>query len=742
MIKRPMCFLALIYIGLILLLTVKDVKTGNILTSKELELEDGATMWFFGEVEKKEPGKNNISVTIKNAYVENDKTKIYKILVYVQNENSCQIGDKVKIQGKIKQLQKKTNKGMFHQALYYKAKKVNYLCSGKEVVVLERKGVSVREKIYQFRLCCYEKLFQIFPENTAALAGGILLGIKSEVEEEVKSLYQEAGIFHLIAISGLHISFIGLSIYKMLRKFSGSFGFSGVITGIFLLFYAVLCGESVSALRAVIMAIVMMGAWYFGRSYDLLSALSLAAMLLLVDSPYHLYQAGFQLSFCAVLGICLVSEEFTRAYAGENKFLEMVFSNLGIQCTTLPIILYYYYEIPVYSLVLNLVLVPIMSLVLGSGLFALLLSFWNLWIGRFAGGGMEVLLNLFEILAKVSLKLPMSSVRWGQPQVKYIVGYYVVLFSVVCFLTKINNKCEELLKREKEIQKIKGWEVERKYVCLFVIFLSCFLLKYQEKAELTVTMLDVGQGDCLVMEEADAGVFLVDGGSTDVKNVGKYRILPFLKAKGIREIQGIFISHMDNDHISGIKELLKAVEQGEIQVENLYLPNILNKDESYVVFEEEIKRLKIPIVYLSRGMELEKGAFRLEILQPGKEGDYAEQNEASMVFRLQYKEFSMLFTGDVEGKGEKELLEQRLLEDMDVLKIAHHGSEYTMCQELLAIVKPEISLISCGRDNRYGHPHQALLERLWQLNSKIYITKEVGAVTLETDGLSVVLYHL
>ena len=740
--KRPMCLMALIYIGLILLFTAKDVLGGNLLTKEELRLTDGETMWVYGEVEKKEPGSNSTGVTLKNAYVENDTTKTYKILVYVQNENSCQIGDKVKIQGKIKQLKKKTNKGMFHQALYYKAKKINYLCSGEGFLVLERKSFSVREKIYQFRLDCYEKLFRIFEEDTASLAGAILLGIKSDVEEEVKGLYQEAGIFHLISISGLHISFIGLGIYRILRKCTGSFGLSGVITGAFLMFYAILCGESVSTLRAVIMALVMMTAWYLGRTYDLLSALSLAAILLLLDSPYHLYQAGFQLSFGAVLGICLVSKEFTKAFANENKLLEMVFSNLGIQFTTLPLILYYYCEIPVYSLALNLILVPCMSFVLGSGLFALVLGFFCLSLGKFAGGVMEVLLNLFEIFAGLSLKLPYANIRWGQPEIKFIILYYVLLFFSVYFLAKFNYKREELLKEEKEIKDVKGWAGCKKYVYLFIMCLSCFLLKYHNKPELMVTMLDVGQGDCLVLEAKDVGVFLVDGGSTDIKNVGKYRILPYLKAQGIKEIQGIFVSHMDSDHISGIKELLDAVKQGEFQIESVYLSDISQKDEAYLSLEEEIKNLKIPIVLVSRGMKLNKGMFTLNILQPEKEGHYQSENEASMVFQLGYGEFTMLFTGDVEGKGEKELLEQGMLDDIDVLKVAHHGSEYTTSQEMLDIVKPEISLISCGKDNSYGHPHKELLERLKGVNSKIYITKEVGAVTLETDGVSVVLYHM
>lgn len=742
MVKRPLCVAALIHILLILLFTGKEALQGNVLTKKELALEDGQVMWVYGEVERKEPGNGYTGITLKNAYAENSKNQIYRILVYMQEENSCHIGDKVKIQGTIKQLKRKTNQGMFHQALYYKAKKINYLCNGKEIFVIESKGTNVREEIYQFRMYCYGQLQRLFPEDSAALAGGILLGIKSDIGEETKNLYQKSGIFHLISISGLHISFLGMALYKILRKYSGSYGFSGMVTGIFLGFYAVLCGESVSALRAVIMALVMMGAWYLGRTYDLLSALALAAILLLLDSPYYLYQSGFQLSFVAVLGIRLVSQELVLAFGEEKKLPTAIASNLGIQLTTLPLILYYYYEIPVYSLLLNLILVPLMSLVLAAGMLALVLSFFELSLGMFTGGTMKVLLQVFEILAAMTQKLPYANLRWGQPKLASIIFYYIILAVAVFLLQKRNEKKERLLKEEKEICNIGGWEEKKKYLCLGAVFLAMLVLPYRSKAELTITMLDVGQGDCFVLEEREGNVYLVDGGSTDIKEVGKYRMLPFLKARGITTIQGIFVTHMDNDHISGIKELLEAVGEGEFQVKGVYLPGIVNKDEAYLSLEEQILQLGIPIAYMNRGMELSDGEIRLEILQPKSEKIYEDRNESSMVFQLNYQEFTMLFTGDVEGQGEEELLEAGVLEDVDVLKVAHHGSEYTMSLETLKRLAPEAALISCGANNQYGHPHQALLERLQKVCPKVYVTMTQGAVTLETDGTYVVLYPI
>lgn len=157
--------------------------------------------------------------------------------------------------------------------------------------------------------------------------------------------------------------------------------------------------------------------------------------------------------------------------------------------------------------------------------------------------------------------------------------------------------------------------------------------------------------------------------------------------------------------------------------------------------ETLISQSGIPIVYVARNMILQSGNLGFQILQPLQLGNYSEKNETSMVFNLKYKEFSMLFTGDIEGKGEAELKSSGLLEDITVLKAAHHGSEYTMCQETLNQITPEVTLISCGKDNSYGHPHKALLERINNLNSQIYVTMNDGAITVETDGLHMVIYE-
>ncbi len=739
--KRPICLVVLLLILLILISTGNSVRTGTILDDQELALADGEKLWIWGEIENKEPKTEGFAITLKGAYTKNAPQEQYRIQVYISKEISCQIGDKIKIYGKIKRLQVSRNKGMFYQALYYKAKKIQYICNGESLEIIQAGKMNLREHIFNVRMMLYHRLQEIYPQEEAELLAAILLGIKSGLEEETKNLYQKAGILHLISISGLHISCIGLGLYHFLRKAGVSFASSGIATTLFLVFYGILSGESVSACRAIIMAVLMMGAWYLGRSYDLLTALSYAALLILVQSPYQLYQAGFQLSFGAVLGIGIVSPEFVKAFGRNNKILDAVAMNLGIQLTTLPIILYYYYEIPLYSLFLNLILVPLMSLILCSGLLGLVLSYLGLGFGKFGGAGAVVLLKFYEKLADSTLQLPFSNIRWGQPELINIGGYYFVLALGVYVLHKMNGRKDKILREETHLYGEYGWEDKVSFSCICVVLVSCLLLKYHPQSLLKITMLDVGQGDGIVIEQKQGGVYLVDGGSSDVTQVGKYRIFPFLKAEGISKIQGIFISHMDTDHISGIKELLEYQAQGELQIERVYLPDIGKKDDIYKEMEEKIMQQNIELVYLSRGMKLEQKGLEIQLLQPVSKEIYQDRNEYSMVFRLTYKDFSMLFTGDVEGKGEEEMLQSEQLEKTTILKAAHHGSEYTMCEEVLAQIQPVFTWISCGKNNSYGHPHKALLDRIEQLNSEIYVTMDQGAITVETDGEHMIIYE-
>lgn len=245
------------------------------------------------------------------------------------------------------------------------------------------------------------------------------------------------------------------------------------------------------------------------------------------------------------------------------------------------------------------------------------------------------------------------------------------------------------------------------------------------------------------MESSEGTSFLIDGGSADVSKVGTYRIAPFLKSQGIRKLDYVIITHTDQDHINGLTELLS---EELFPVRCLVLPKLRIKDEAYLNLELLAAKKGIPVRYIKAGDYIVEGSLKISCLHPSLDDISITSNAGSTVLSVTFGEFDMLLTGDLEGEGEK-LLIQRLKDksfykewgvnpaiDYDVLKVAHHGSKYSTSEELLNLICPEYSLISCGENNLYGHPHEELLDRLKGTESNIKITYEYGAIALKTDG--------
>jgi len=256
-------------------------------------------------------------------------------------------------------------------------------------------------------------------------------------------------------------------------------------------------------------------------------------------------------------------------------------------------------------------------------------------------------------------------------------------------------------------------------------------------------MLDVGQGDGIVIRNDNGRIYLYDCGSSDVSMVGKYRLLPFLRYKGYGKIQGIFISHMDKDHTNGILELLQRAKEENMKISYLFLPEsvkyIMEDIKKVTEMEELANQNGTQVKYLEQGDVVTDGKLKFCCLYPGEtEGvnlNKDERNNKSQVLFVEYKDFSMLLTGDVEKEGENEILQYVKQNGgklkCDVLKVAHHGSSGSSSVDFLEYINPDLSLISCGEGNSYGHPHKETLERLENAGSRILSTKESGQLTLK-----------
>mgnify|MGYP004513544633 CR=1 FL=1 len=679
--------------------------------------------------------------------------------------------------------------------------------------------------------------------------------------------------------TGLHITLLGMGVYRLLKKLGLPVRAAAVGGAMLLLMYDVMVGMNVSASRAIGMYLLQMLGIFVGRTYDMLTGLGLMALLLVIQEPERLFDVSFLMSFGAVLGICILTPALSgdsremdadaesegkeisvwpvwlrtvadilgdSAYA-RNKYREgwrkVVYegiqrmvsavkggfaASVGVVLFTLPVQLWFFYEIPVYSVLLNLLVLPFMSVVVAGGILSLipglglvgtvdcLILWWYEWIcGRFE-------------------ELPGAIWCVGRPEVWQIVCYYVGILLLVfgrkyveawkkrgtygeknvpgdrlhsartpwCLITRGADESIRNRKRDCKGAMTHRNRVPHLIVAVMILGLLIGLLTGNFDRGSRVTFLDVGQGDGIVVETGQ-GAYLFDCGSTSRKNIGEYVLKPYLKSRGIRSLRGVFVSHPDEDHMNGVIELLENGADWGIVVEQLFLPAIAEekRTESFATLLAAAEAAEVPVSYIKCGDEIRDSQLWLLCLHPeenttladanaysecfyvevfakkmkreaiddrkandasggsamegsGENGNFAGNGERKD-FRMNDGKINILLTGDVEGEGERQLMQElqalqqpqslqesrRLQEQrgqrefrVDILKVAHHGSGYSTGTEFLATASPATAIISCGRNNSYGHPHAETLQRLEDARVPWYGTMDYGALTVTVDS--------
>ena len=869
--------------------------------------------------------------------LDNMKTAMITAGAVTGEEASLKIGQQIILEGTFSHFATATNPGEFDVQRYYAAKGIGGRVRKSQILAVGEKYSFLREKLYGFRQVLHDRLAEVFPAKEASVMQTLLLGEKEELDAEVKALYQKNGIAHILSISGLHITLLGMGVYRLLKRLGLPVRAAAVGGAMLLLMYGVMVGMSVSASRAIGMYLLQMLGIFVGRTYDMLTGLGLMALLLVIQEPERLFDVSFLMSFGAVLGICILTpvlsgdsremdadaelegkeisvwpvwlrtvadilgdSAYARnkyregwrkvAYEGIQRMVSAVkggfAASVGVILFTLPVQLWFFYEIPVYSVLLNLLVLPFMSVVVAGGILALipglglvgtvdcLILWWYEWIcGRFA-------------------QLPGAIWCVGRPEIWQIVCYYVGIFLLVfgreyveawkkrgtygeenvpgdrlhfartlwclkmrgawkrrgtygeknvpgdrlhfartlwCLITR--GADESIRNRKKDcngemiqhsdrrfgicptgvqnaLAKFRcAWQGAMTYMnrvphliaVVMILGLLIGLLTGNFDCGSRVTFLDVGQGDGIVVETGQ-GAYLFDCGSTSRKNIGEYVLKPYLKSRGIRSLRGVFVSHPDEDHMNGVIELLENGADWGIVVEQLFLPAIAEgkRTESFVTLLAAAEVAEVPVSYIKCGDEIRDSQLRLLCLHPeenttladanaysecfyvevfakkikqeaiadrkaiadrqakdaseesamegsGENGNFAGNgsfagNGERKDFRMNDGKINILLTGDVEGEGERQLMqelqEQRGQREfrVDILKVAHHGSGYSTGTEFLAAASPATAIISCGRNNSYGHPHAETLQRLEDARVPWYGTMDYGALTVTVDS--------
>ncbi len=683
---------------------------------------------------------------------------------------------------------------------------------------------------------------RIADEKDAGSIRSVLMGDKSGLDQNLGRLFRDGGIAHILAVSGLHVSLFGMSFFRILRRrkfsYTGCFLLSSAVTGLYCLF----TGMSLSALRAMLMY------WYWalaqkkGRTPDPPTSLALAASIVLILRPGSLKESSFYLSFGCILSIQLVLplmenlqetmrkmrrrlEKESKKQLGklqeklqikmlqktpENRLMKNLrrrgtlsffpadlyrdflrFAAAGIRLSaavmigTLPVTCYFFYQFAPWSILLNLIVVPLMPVLMICGFAAGIAGMLHTGIGQLLFAPCHYLLKLFELLCRMEERLPGAVIITGRPKIWEIALYYLGLLLLIrrTFLRKGDGTADsrgERILRGKSIEagnnnsrilrsgtfkgKVLRSGIFRSGIFkngIFLetaVFLAGFLFVLQPSVcRFRAAFLNVGQGDCILLSQGNRHL-MIDCGSSSADQVWTYRVKNSLKYYGVRRLEAVCATHGDEDHINGIREILADGQRsltGDFVTSGIQIGMLITAEHA-AGYDEPLKELiafsekkGLAAAGLRAGDQIAFGNLTAECLWPGNltaaQWTSLSSNEKSLVFLAEYtpgskstheeagepEKLRMLLTGDLEKEGERLFLEEYKRKysqkTTPVLKAGHHGSRFATSETMLEILQPRLTVISCGKNNIYGHPSPELLERLETAGVEIHRTDREGA---------------
>lgn len=707
-----------------------------------------------GKIYKIENTAFGTNIYLKGVEVENGEKNVSVKRIFVNTEKipNVKIGNIIKVRGKLRQFEEAANKGNFDSRKYYLSLGFYGKIEAGTIEVINSDYSGIRQGLYELRMEIIERLEKLCSDNNGifsiinnknGIIGAIILGDKTDLDSDIKELYSVSGIAHILAISGLHISFIGMAIYRLLRR-RFRFLFSAAVSIPVVLSFGIMSGFGISTIRAIIMFILKIIGEVLGRKYDAITAISLAGLVLLVQNPFVVCNSGFQMSFGAIIAIVLILPIVEEILNTDNKIIKVLSANFTISLVMNPILAWNYYELPTFSFLLNIVVVPLMSVVIVSSIAGIFCSCIMFGFGKvviFPGCG---ILELYTFLCNIINKSSVASIVVGQPKVTIIIVYYAILLVVLFGLKNIRTKYTRaekerniikketglvLEKKAKKERRIKGQNVKLRLACIVGFLLLNCLIYYIPNPGFYITFINVGQGDGILIHGDNGTKVMVDGGSTSEKQVAKNCIVPYLKAEGIGTIDYSIITHTDKDHISGIMEILENNNSNRIRIKNLVMPDINMKDDTYNELIEKAKLKKINVLYIKKGDTLSLGKTKIKCIYPETTTTASDKNDYCTVLSVKNKTSKILLTGDI-SKEIEEKIKDDIEENYTVLKVAHHGSNYSSSEKFLKKVNPKYSIISVGKNNSYGHPGNETMERLRKQGGVIYRTDEKGGITI------------
>lgn len=831
--RRPMCYFAVIFALFLMLLTPHLVRDAPSLC------EDGGEIVIYGKLvdqqikgdrcvlflkhvipaETVSKDRSTSRISNQREVRETEKRGEYGLLCYLDEKErgrKIAIGSRLKVSGRYDRFEAPENEGQFDAGAYYRIRGYHGRIFRCDILACEDRN-GFRNRLYEYR----EKLKTYFsaylsPES-AGIMQALLLGDQAMLDQEIKELYRNAGIVHILSLSGLHIATLGFlfmnSLHRLLlkallrirlKRLSAVIRGCKIVTLIFsvtvLLLYCLMTGTAVSTVRALLMFGLGAVADLCDRTYDLISAAALASLVVLCLNPLYLYDAGFLLSFTAVLSIGILYSELLRMSdkLENNRIVQGLTLSLSVTLGTLPMVALQHSQFAPAGILLNLIVVPLLSVVLLLGIVLLfggiLTQCVRSGIGEFASlffDGVcrgsawitDVILKLYEWMAERATSFRFAVWIIGRPKWWQVILYYFFLLSGILLVRRFRKKENHPLRKDGSDRRVTeidqssrhiiGRETRRRMRAQRLIFcgfamIACVILSMRFRAELEIRSLSVGQGDCSLIIGKHLPCILIDCGSSSETRVGSMRLVPSLKSNAVSCIDLIFITHFDEDHVSGLTELLQdpvyRKRIGRIVVSEI-APVIDGETENYRLIRSLAAASDIPICTIRAGERIPLSAsdYALHCLSPGTDAScYENTNEASLVLLLTEGAFESPVAGDLEHGSGKQNTAFRALFAADIgkaseiailkstlagsrnpcfgglsyLKVAHHGSSGSSSEEFMEAVVSDATLavISVGAENRYGHPHRETLDRLSAAGAMLLRTDECGEIIFRKQG--------
>lgn len=696
--------------------------------------------------------------------------KIFKIInkkfIIYTKTNEYKPGDIVYIKGTVSKADGQRNLKGFNYKRYLKinkiygiinVEKINYIKTKKDVIYI----------IGSFQNKLKNQIEKIYNEKYQEIIGKMLFGFDSNIEENTNDNFKAASLSHVLAISGMHISYIVLFMNLILSCCVKNIKLRNIIIIIFLCFFIIFTNFSASCMRACIMNILVLISKNIYRKSNVYINVLASFVFLNWINIYTIFDIGMWLSFAGTLGI-LIFYKFFRMFITLKKFKilyqiqNIIMISFSAQILIFPIILYSFNTVSLTFFLSNVLISPIIGPLIIIGYISIFLSIILYPFGILLAKIENFLCFLLCKIAEIISKLQLSKIYISGDNIFFLFFYYVIIvFGIYCFnrykwkilrnIVVLKLYLKDFLKLKKNEKRIhykyknkflyksrNNYSVFRlkkiKIIAILIVFINLiYLLLFFSQNSMELYFVDVGQGDCTIIKTRKNNI-IIDGGEgiSEKYDYGKNVILQHLLKLGINRIDYMIFSHFDSDHAGGLIYILKNLEVKKIII-GIQLENSECLEDVIRIAKE--KNIEIVLVKAGDRIDIENKCF-IEIFWPNNNKLIEENalNNNSLVFKFNYKEFNTLFTGDIEEVAEKEIVklyENTNLLKSKILKISHHGSKTSTTEEFLNAVSPRIALIGVGKDNNFGHPSINIIERLNLKKIKIYRTDQDGEIIIK-----------